>query len=142
MGDERDEPGGFRVSDRRRFAASGEPRDDGPPELEGADTAATPETTADPGTPPEVTFMTFVLGLSTQALMHLGEIADPAQGSVAPDLPASKQVIDILGVLKDKTSGNLTDDETGLLDAVLYDLRMRYVARVERAATDSRKESS
>jgi hypothetical protein len=85
--------------------------------------------------------MTFVLGLSTQALMHLGEVVDPTQPRVTPDLPASKQVIDILGVLKAKTSGNLTDDETGLLDAVLYDLRMRYVALVERAATDSRKES-
>jgi hypothetical protein len=47
---------------------------------------------------------------------------------VAPDLGAAQDLIEILAVLKTKTEGNLSTEESGLLDAVLYDLRMRYVA--------------
>ena len=79
------------------------------------------------GLPPEMTFSTFVIGLTTQALMHLGEIADPTQPQMAADLPAAKQMIDLLGILREKTKGNLDDAETQLLDSMLYDLRIRYV---------------
>jgi hypothetical protein len=75
----------------------------------------------------EMTFSTFVMGLTTQALMHLGEIPDPVNQSVAHDLPAAKQMIDLLGILRDKTKGNLDGAEEQLLGEVLYDLRMRYV---------------
>jgi ABC-type Zn2+ transport system substrate-binding protein/surface adhesin len=74
----------------------------------------------------EINFTTFVMGLTTQALMHLGEIAEPGQPQV-PDLPAAKQMIDLLGVLRDKTKGNLDAAEEQLLASMLYDLRMRYV---------------
>jgi len=75
----------------------------------------------------EVTFSTFVMGLTTQALMHLGEIADPVEQQVGRDLPAAKQMIDLLGILSDKTRGNLDAAEEQLLKSMLYDLRMRYV---------------
>jgi hypothetical protein len=78
-------------------------------------------------TPPAVNFSSFILGLSTQALMCLGEIPDPQDGKPHPDLSAAKQFIDILGVLKEKTAGNLDKGETELLDYILFDLRMRYV---------------
>src|SRR5262249_23779270 len=77
-----------------------------------------------------VSFSSFLLGLSTQALLHLGEIEDPASGRVERDLGAAKLVIDILGILQAKTKGNLEQAEDQLLDAVLYDLRMRYVELV------------
>ena len=70
---------------------------------------------------------TFVMGLTTQALMHLGEIPDPVHQGVMHDLPAAKQMIDLLGILRDKTKGNLDEAEEQLLGEVLYDLRMRYV---------------
>ncbi len=75
----------------------------------------------------EMSFSTFVMGLTTQALMHLGEIPDPVHQQVTHDLPAAKQMIDLLGILRDKTKGNLDAAEEQLLGEVLYDLRMRYV---------------
>ena len=75
----------------------------------------------------EMSFSTFVMGLTTQVLMHLGEIPDPVHQGVMHDLPAAKQMIDLLGILRDKTKGNLDAAEEQLLGEVLYDLRMRYV---------------
>ena len=128
---------GFKVSDRRRFtgdepeeSAADERRD----EPVAAETAAPPPPPSDaPGDEDsaelfgEVTFSTFVMGLTTQALMHLGEIADPVSQQVGRDLPAAKQMIDLLGILRDKTKGNLDAAEEQLLGTMLYDLRMRYV---------------
>ena len=74
----------------------------------------------------EINFTTFVMGLTTQALMHLGEISEPGQPQMA-DLPAAKQMIDLLGILRDKTKGNLDAAEEQLLASMLYDLRLRYV---------------
>ena len=87
--------------------------------------SAPPRTPAGPDEP--VTFSTFVLGLSTQALLHLGEIPNPVNRAVERDLVAAKQVIDILGILREKTRSNLDPSEEALLDSMLYDLRMRYV---------------
>ena len=72
-----------------------------------------------------VTFSSFLLGLSTQALLHLGEVPNPTSGQDETDLVAAKQVIDILGILEVKTRGNLEQAEQGLVEAVLYDLRMK-----------------
>jgi hypothetical protein len=68
-----------------------------------------------------------VLGLSTQVLFLLGEIPNPETQLVERDLGAAKQVIDVLGILKEKTRNNLEPSEEALLDSILYDLRMRYV---------------
>ncbi len=86
-----------------------------------------PESPA-PEAPPPITFGTFILSLSTSALFHLGEGADPESGKApAPNLPLARQTIDILEMLADKTAGNLDADEAQLMEAVLHDLRMRYV---------------
>ncbi|OFV89813.1 MAG: hypothetical protein A3J75_03555 [Acidobacteria bacterium RBG_16_68_9] len=74
-------------------------------------------------------FSTFVLSLSTQALAHLGEIPHPVEGTTTVDLNAARQLIDILGLLREKTRGNLDKTEESLLQNILYDLRMRYVER-------------
>lgn len=134
MDDHSDQPRGFRVTDRRRFSGEGEERDDAPPDAAGAEPL--PEPDAGPRDRHEVpvTFSTFVLSLSTQALLHLGEIPDPSLGRPSPDLVAAKQVIDILGMLLAKTTNNLEQDERSLLDSVLYDLRMRYVTLVRAGA--------
>ena len=127
MSDERDESRGFRVTDRRRFAEGGDavPVSDAPSGA-GAQSAA-----AEP-----VTFSTFILGLSTQALLHLGDVADPTSGHVARDLDAAKHVIDILGILREKTRGNVEPAEESLLESMLYDLRMRYVALMRSGAKE------
>ena len=77
---------------------------------------------------PEVNFSSFLLSLSSSVLLHLGEIADPQSGEKRKDLALAKQSIDIIGILKDKTKGNLSEEEGKLLQNLLYDLRMRFVA--------------
>jgi hypothetical protein len=128
---------GFKVDDRRRFSETGEARAEAPerpitqeekPAVAGTAAAAAPTARDAPVLP--LTFSTFVLSLSTQALVHLGEIPNPADSRLATDLLAAKQMIDILGILKEKTNGNLDSSESGLLDSVLYDLRLKYVERV------------
>ena len=132
MDDHSDQPRGFRVTDRRRFSGEGEDEE----RAAAADTDPLPEPDPGPHGRHEVpvTFSTFVLSLSTQALLHLGEIPDPSTGRPSPDLVAAKQVIDILGMLLAKTTNNLEQDERSLLDSVLYDLRMRYVTLVRAGA--------
>jgi hypothetical protein len=76
---------------------------------------------------PEISFINFIFSLSTSALIQLGEIEDPMTQQVAKNLPLAKQTIDLIGMLKEKTKGNLTSDEEKLLDGLLYDLRMRYI---------------
>jgi hypothetical protein len=78
---------------------------------------------------PEVSFATFVFSLSSSALVHLGEIPEPESKRTQVDLTLAKQIIDTLGMLKEKTKGNLEPDEERLLTSVLYDLRMRFVQK-------------
>ena len=75
----------------------------------------------------EISFSAFLMSLSTEALVHLGEVADPSSGQEQRDLAMAQQLIDILGMLREKTRGNLEHDERALLDAILFDLRMKYV---------------
>lgn len=129
---------GYTVQDRRRFSADGEVKKDAPEEREQAAGAAQPEEKTTSRAErrqeplPEIDFSTFVISLSTQALMHLGEIANPLTGKIEPDVPVAKQMIDIIGMLKDKTRGNLSASEDRLMEDILFDLRMKYVAAVKK----------
>ncbi|HEY6419187.1 MAG TPA: DUF1844 domain-containing protein [Candidatus Binataceae bacterium] len=102
-----------------------------PSESQPRSSAAAPDAGASPHGSPypeaEVNFVTFVVGLSTQALAALGEMPDPATGESLRDLKAAQQLIDIIGILRDKTRGNLEREEESLLEAILFDLRMKYV---------------
>ena len=77
--------------------------------------------------PPGITFTTFVFSLSSSALVQLGEIPDPFTKKVEQNLPVAQQTIDLLGMLEQKTEGNLNEEEKKTLDAVLYDLRLRFL---------------
>ena len=79
---------------------------------------------------PGVTFSSFIFSLSSSAFVSLGAIADPNTGKVEKNLPLVKQTIDLLGLLRDKTRNNLTQEEENLFDHLLYDLRMSYVREV------------
>ena len=85
--------------------------------------------TSDPATLPDVDFGTFVLSLASSVLVHLGEIAHPEAPGSQINLPLAKQTLDILGMLSDKTRGNLTTEEAQLIENLLYDLRMKYVGQ-------------
>jgi hypothetical protein len=79
---------------------------------------------------PEINFINFLFSLSTSVLIQLGEIQDPVSEEIAKNLPLAKQTIDLIGMLKEKTKGNLTPDEEKLIENILYDLRIRYVKAV------------
>ena len=76
---------------------------------------------------PEINFTNFLFSLSTSALIQLGEIQDPLTQKTSKNLPLAKQTIDLIGMLREKTKGNLSPEEENFLDSILYDLRMRYV---------------
>ncbi len=73
-------------------------------------------------------FASFLLSLGSSALVHLGELEHPEHAGLSKNLPLAKQSLDILAMLQEKTRGNLTADETRLLEQLLYELRMKYVA--------------
>ncbi len=76
---------------------------------------------------PEADFRSFISGMATQVLLSMGEVENPMTKEIEKNLPQAKYTIDMLQILKDKTKGNLSEDEQKYLDAMLYDLRMRYV---------------
>jgi hypothetical protein len=137
---EGDEEKGFKVEDRRRFSPeTGEARPDAEsrkpaqekPEAQTVREQPRERKPAEAALS-EINFSTFVISLSTQALVHLGEVANPVSGQVERDLPVAKQMIDILALLKDKTRGNLDQNEGKLIEEILYDLRIRYVEAVKK----------
>jgi len=77
-------------------------------------------------------FFQLVLSLQTGAMQQMGKIASPLTGKVERNLDVAKSSIDMLGMLKEKTEGNLSDDEKRLLDHVLYELRLNYVDELKK----------
>ncbi len=171
MPDEKNEPGGFKVIDRRPFGADGSRRDDAPggqddkasssPHIEGkvdlsAKTAKDSRRAepAAPGSRPSAApraakdeealesegsgFETLVSYLSTTAMFQLGLLAGPGGERIPPDLVNAQRTLDMLEVLQEKTRGNLTSDEAGLLEEVLYELRMSFVA-IQKQFTQKKK---
>ncbi len=127
---------GFKTVDRRRFTADGETRT-GEAEKESTKAASSaglkgetferhPEETQEME-PPEVTFGTLCLSLHTQALFHMGLLRSPEGEVPPPNPPLARYTIDILHMLREKTRGNLTEDETQLVNGLLYELQMRFV---------------
>ncbi len=85
---------------------------------------------ADEKRKPTIDFYTFVLSLGSSAFVHLGDAPHPETGQAAPpDLPLAQQTIDLLDMLREKTRGNLTDEEQKFLENLLMDLRLRYVSK-------------
>lgn len=79
-----------------------------------------------------VTFSAFLLSLVTTAAVHFGDIAPPGSDTrLEPNLAGASQMIEILGMLEQKTRGNLDADEQRFLEQALYELRMRYVEAVK-----------
>lgn len=121
MADEEKQERGFTVVDRRG-SRGGEP----PPEAPEAAGAGGPEATG--AELPAVDFATFALSLGTSALYHMGLVEHPEDGQRGEtNLPLAQQTIDTLAMLQAKTRGNLDEQESQLLENLLYELRMRFV---------------
>ena len=69
-------------------------------------------------------FSGFVLSLATTGMVHLGAIPDPVSGKREENLPGARQMIAVLTVLREKTRGNLSNEESKLLDSLIYEMQM------------------
>jgi hypothetical protein len=134
-----EEEKGFVIKDRRSFDEKGELKDVEPEkdnkkgsEKKEADAGKETQKEKTQSPPlPEVNFSTLIFSLSSSALFHFGEIADPQTGEKKKDLPLAKHAIDTIAMLKEKTKGNLTEEEQKFIDSILSDLRWRYVKAAE-----------
>jgi hypothetical protein len=79
-----------------------------------------------------ITFSAFLMGLASSALIHLGEAPNPETHRAEKNLPLARQSLDLLGLLHEKTRGNLTVEEQQLFESLLTDLRLRYVEATRR----------
>ncbi len=143
-----EEESGFKVADRRKFTEDGELREavvESPAEESalpgGAGATETRESVSEKASTPGVgqrtadppmDFPTLVLSLTTTAMFQLGMAPNPATQKVEKDLPAARQTIDILEILQEKTQGNLSPEESRLLDQCLHDLKMNFVQTSQR----------
>ncbi|MDP2647377.1 MAG: DUF1844 domain-containing protein [Desulfobacterales bacterium] len=127
---------GFTIKDRRLFSGESEGAGAEPAAKEGPQTKAEKEGVkpADAagkvpsGTHfPKINFSTFIFSLNASALVQLGIMEDPSTGEKIKNMPLAKQTIDIIGMLDEKTRGNLTEDEEKLSKNILHDLRLMYV---------------
>ena len=76
---------------------------------------------------PIMDFSNIILSYAVNATIHLGLSPDPSTGQITIDLNRAKDLIDMLDLLKSKTSGNLTDEEVKVMDETLSNLKMLYV---------------
>jgi len=117
---------GFVIKDKR-FSESSETKEEPATVKEPDVKEKVAEPAAEPSDYPPVNFTNFVISLSTSALFHFGDFPEYEGGKAEKNLPAAKQTIDILNMLNEKTKGNLDQNETNLIQGVLYELKMRYV---------------
>jgi hypothetical protein len=129
----------FRVTDKRGFREDGEP-------IAPETTEKTAEKPADersstgeekpagqevPPRPP-IDFPSYILSYYTQGLVLLGEVPNPYTNKKEEDVDAARHIIDLLSMLEQKTKGNLGNEEQQLLETVLYELRMKFMAKTNR----------
>ena len=146
-----EETGEFTVVDRRLFTSEGELRRDLPPEPPQPE--APPKPVSIPPPPPAkpatkgqpaasesgaaaarppgeqgpVQFEHLIMSLVSSAMYQLGMAARPGEAPPPPNLPAARETIDLLALLQEKTTGNLTPEEEQLLLGSLQELRLVYV---------------
>jgi hypothetical protein len=131
-----EEEKGFTIKDRRAFDQTGDLKKEETGETpkkeeKKSEPEPPPRKEAERGPLPEVNFNSLIFSLSSSALLHLGEIADPTTGAKNKDLPLAKHTIDTIAMLKEKTKGNLNEEENRFLESILADLRWRYVKAAE-----------
>lgn len=116
----------LKVTDRRHFTADGELKADLPEPPPSAPAEASPVTSS-PVSAEAVSFSSFIISLATQAADYLG--------GEQKDLGAARQMISALEMLKDKSEGRRTEDESRILDAILFDLRLAFVGSAKGSRT-------
>jgi len=132
---------GFTVKDKRAFREDGGLREDAPREETPKKSASEPfevlndgkaSQEAPPGTGARIDFPSYILSYYTQGLVLLGEVPNPYTNNQEEDIEGARHTVDILSMLEQKTKGNLSKEEEQLLEGVLYELRMKYMAKTNR----------
>ena len=80
----------------------------------------------------EIQFVQLIFSLKTSAIMQLGKIANPLTGKIERNLNEAKYTIDMLNMIKEKTKGNLTEDEKKIIDDAVFELQMNYIDEVKK----------
>ena len=83
----------------------------------------------------EINFLNYITSLGFQAMIFMGEIPNPMTNEVEKNLTQAKFLIDTLTMLKEKTAGNLSDQEKNLLENSIYELQMKYVQHLQQGAS-------
>ncbi len=138
---EEKESQGFKVTDRRPFREDGEAREEVKKEEQPKESSAgptgfsgdsRPSSEAPPGTGARIDFPSYILSYYTQGLVLIGEVPNPYTNKKEEDLEGARHTVDILTMLEEKTKGNLSREEAQLLQGVLYELRMKFMAKTNR----------
>jgi len=128
---------GFKVTDKRGFADDGEARDEqnsakGEEERAGEPGSSVGNPPQETPSGPPIDFPSYILSYYTQGLVLLGEVPNPYTNKKEEDVEAARHIIDLLSMLEQKTKGNLSQEEQQLLEGVLYELRMKFMAKTNR----------
>ena len=132
----------FKVTDRRGFAEDGTSKPvaeepvETPPAAEASEqppaaAASEPRGKSGDARPP-IDFPSYILSCYTQGLVLLGETPNPYTNQKEEDVEAVRNIIDILSMIEQKTKGNLSSEESQLLETVLYELRMKFMTKTSR----------
>jgi hypothetical protein len=88
-----------------------------------------------PGADDPASFINFLMSIASNAAASLGMMEHPVTGQRGVDLPLAKHWIDVLGMLQQKTRGNLAAQEQQIFEGLLADLRLQYVTLTTRTTT-------
>lgn len=119
--------GGFRVRDRRRRGED-EPAPAAEPEPRAPVAEPAPEAPPSPGPPRERSLVGLFAMLGSLAVHALGAVPDPSAGQVPPDLEQASELIDLLMLLRERTEGRRSAEESEVLEQVIYDLQVRWIS--------------
>jgi hypothetical protein len=129
----------FRVTDKRGFQEENEPII--PEASEKTEAKPTGETSSkkeerapaqEGSSGPPIDFPSYIISYYTQGMVLLGEVPNPYTKKMEEDVEAARHMIDILSMLEQKTKGNLSKDEQQLLESVIYELRIKFMAKTNR----------
>ena len=124
---------GFKVTDRRGRTEPESPRPAvaaPPPPAAPAALGPSREAAGD-----ERSLVGLFMMLASSAVVALGEVPDPVTGQRHPDPAQAAELIDLLALLREKTEGRRSPDETQALEELIYDLQVRYVTITRRAGS-------
>lgn len=141
MSDDKNEEKGFKVEDRRTSSgAEGNKGESPEPEAGSSDKEKEGPNKSPQGDTDDVVkvdFSTFIFSLFSSALIQLGDMADPITGAMDQNLTAAKQTIDIIDIMREKTVGNLSEEEGKLIDNAAAELKWKYLDAVKKKDQDS-----